>query len=213
MKNVLIVGGGPINLAQLKSELELTPTLIIAADRGGAYLNELAVLPMVLIGDFDSLSPETSRSMVEAGVEVKAFPVVKDYTDLELAVDLALERGATGIHILGGLGGRIDHTLGNIGLLLKALDQDIEAHLMDCGHDILVIKDRITLTKRPGWAVSLIPLSLKASGITTTGLAYQLNKADLLFQSTRGIHNEFIAETATVELTQGTLMVITFKTD
>jgi thiamine pyrophosphokinase len=213
MKNVLIVGGGPITLAQLKFELELKPELIIAADRGGAYLKELAVLPTVLIGDFDSLPPETHQSIVAAGVEVKAFAVTKDYTDLELAVDLALERGATRINILGGLGGRIDHTLGNIGLLLKALDQDVEAHLLDPGHDILVIREGMTLKKRLGWAVSLIPLSLKASGITTKGLAYKLDNADLLFQSTRGIHNEFMAETATVELTQGVLMIIVFKAD
>jgi thiamine pyrophosphokinase len=213
MKNVLIIGGGPIDLAQLKAELELRPELIIAADRGGAYLTKLAVLPTVLIGDFDSMPSETLRSMVAAGVEVKTFAATKDYTDLELAVDLALERGATQINVLGGLGGRIDHTLGNMGLLLKALERDVEAHLLDPGHDIIVIKDRKTLTKRTGWAVSLVPLSLKASGITTTGLVYKLDKADLFFQSTRGIHNEFMAEKATIELKQGILMVICFKTD
>jgi thiamine pyrophosphokinase len=213
MKNVLIVGGGPITLSQLQHELLKKPELIIAADRGGSYLAELAVLPEVLIGDFDSLPQKTLQQLVEAGVEVKSFAVTKDYTDLELAVDLALAKDATRINILGGLGGRIDHTLANIGLLLKALERGVEAHLIDLLHDIMVTKDQVILKRKPGWAVSLVPLSLKVLGVTTTGLTYKLDKEDLLLQSSRGIHNEFTEETATVELIQGVLMVITFKED
>lgn len=211
MKNVLIIGGGPIAKSQLKYELAEKPDLLIAADRGGSYLAELAVFPEILIGDFDSLPEPTLRHMIEAGVEIKSFAVKKDYTDLELALNLALSKGATRIRILGGLGGRIDHTLGNIGLLLQALELGVEAHLIDTSHDIMITKDCLRIKSKPGWAVSLVPLSLKTSGVTTTGLSYKLDKADLWFKNTRGIHNEFIEETAMVELTEGILMVICFQ--
>jgi thiamine pyrophosphokinase len=211
MKNVLIVGGGPVSQSQLKWELDEKPDLIIAADRGGDYLAELAVFPQVLIGDFDSLPGLTLSQMKAAGVEIRSYAVAKDYTDLELALNLALQKRAGRIHILGGLGGRIDHTLGNIGLLLQALDQGVETHLLDSNHDITITKDRLGIKNKLGWAVSLIPLTLKVSGVTTTGLAYKLDKAELLLQSTRGIHNEFTEETATIELAEGVLLVICFR--
>jgi thiamine pyrophosphokinase len=211
MSNVLIVGGGPISQSQLRAELVEEPDLIIAADRGGSYLVELGTFPQVLLGDFDSLPEPVLQQMRAAKVEIKSFSVNKDYTDLELALDFAIKRGASRIHILGGLGERIDHTLGNIGLLLKPLALGIETHLMDESHDIVVTKDYLRLKRKPGWAVSLIPLSLKVTGITTTGLVYQLTKADLFFQSTRGIHNEFNKETASIEVGEGILIVICFQ--
>jgi thiamine pyrophosphokinase len=124
---------------------------------------------------------------------------------------MALKKGATRIRILGGLGGRLDHTLGNIGLLLRTLEQGVETHSLDSTHDIMVTVSKLSLKKKPGWSVSLIPLTLKVLGVTTTGLAYKLDKAELFIDSTRGIHNEFIEETATVEVTDGVLLVICFR--
>jgi thiamine pyrophosphokinase len=211
MKNALIVGGGPVDIRQLQSELADKPAILVAADRGGSYLAELSILPDTLIGDFDSLSEPILRQMSQAGVVLKSYPAAKDYTDLELALDYALENGATAIRIIGGLGGRIDHSLGNIGLLLRALERGVEAHLIDIATDIVLTAGVITIKRKPGWAVSLIPLSLSVTGVTTTGLAYGLEQAELRLQSTRGIHNEFMAETATVEISGGILMVICFQ--
>jgi thiamine pyrophosphokinase len=208
---VLIVGGGPVSLVQLESELALQPDLVLAADRGAAYLQELAALPQTLIGDFDSLPQKTLAEMVTAGVEIKSFEVTKDFSDLELALDLAVAKGATRIDILGGLGGRIDHTLANIGLLLKPMEQGIETHLLDPAHDITVAKDFLEIEAKPGWAVSLIPLTTKVLGVTTTGLKYKLDNAVLWIQNTRGIHNEFVTNTASIRLTEGVLAVICFQ--
>ena len=211
MLNVLIVGGGPIHFAQLKSEMAAQPDFIIAADRGGSYLRKIGAFPHVLLGDFDSLSQADLSAIKEAKVEIQSFSPYKDFTDLELALDLALRKGADKIRILGGLGSRLDHTLGNIGILLKPLALGIETHLLDEFHDIILIKDSIELKNRPGWAVSLIPLSQRVTGVTTTGLLYPLTQAELCLNSGRGIHNEFTDESASIKIDGGTLIVVCFK--
>ncbi len=211
MKRTLIVGGGPVNMELLNQELAKKPDLLIAADYGGFYFDELGIIPQVLIGDFDSLSSPIVDKLINAGVKVIPYSPQKDETDMELAVDFAILEGSSSIIILGGLGRRLDHTLSNIGLFLKALAHKVEIHLLDEVHDITAIDSRIVLERRTGWAVSLIPLTEKVSGVSTSGLLYPLNKADLFFEKSRGIHNEFIAETAIVEVAEGILLVILFK--
>ncbi len=211
MKRILVVGGGPINQAYLKSQLVTGAELIIAADKGGAYILKAGYRPNLLIGDFDSLDYSIVQELKKAGTEILSYPAAKDQTDLELAIDLAVKKNPDRIDIIGGLGGRLDHTLGNIGLLLRALENNIEAHLLSEDHDITVINKEMVLKREPGWAVSLIPLTMKVIDVTTSGLAFKLEKAVLYSHNTRGIHNEFAEETAKIELTQGILMVICFK--
>jgi len=52
-------------------------------------------------------------------VPFHTVPARKDQTDLELAVELALEKGARSITLVGGWGSRIDHALGNVELLYR----------------------------------------------------------------------------------------------
>lgn len=208
---VLIVGGGSVDLPLLRRELAKEPHLIIAADSGGKYLHDIGQLPHVLLGDFDSLNGKIVREMGDAGVEVLTYPVAKDQTDLELAVDLCLARGATKIRIIGGLGDRLDHTLGNIGLLLKSYRRGVPAFLCDSRQEATVTGSAIQIPSEVGMGLSLIPLTLKVSGITTTGLKFPLNNADLHYHQTLGIHNECTEKTATISLKDGILLIITFK--
>lgn len=211
LKSALIVGGGPLDSAQLETELSRQPDFIIGVDRGGGYLLGLGIYPQMLVGDFDSLSSDQLDLMNKAKVAIKKYPVKKDQTDLELALDLALEMNPGMIRILGGLGGRIDHTLGNISLLLKTLRYNIETHLLDEKHDLMVTDKKICLQKRAGWAVSLLPLTEAVHGVITSGLMYPLTGESLFFNNTRGIHNEFLADNAIIEIKEGILLVICFR--
>ncbi|HEX3044538.1 MAG TPA: thiamine diphosphokinase [Bacillota bacterium] len=211
MKQAIIVGGGPISLTQLRGELQIRPDLLIAADRGAEYLLDIDIFPDIVIGDLDSLSPLALERIHQHGIIPKVFPVQKDQTDLELALDQAINFQVDHIKILGGLGNRLDHTFGNTGLLIKALKQGVEAHLLDLNHDLTVITQKIVLKEREGWAVSLIPLTETVKGVTTLGLAYPLNHEDLQIDATRGLHNEFTASQATVKIDGGFLLVIHFR--
>ncbi|NLW48099.1 MAG: thiamine diphosphokinase [Firmicutes bacterium] len=208
---VLIVGGGALDKDQLSRELTNKPDLVIAADSGAKSLLDQGYFPQILVGDFDSLASDLVQKMSKAKIELFTYPTAKDETDMELAVDLALDRGASEIRILGGTGGRLDHTLGNVGLLLKAYQKGVVAYLVDLWQEVTLTGSRIELQGQPGLGVSLIPLTLKVEGVTTTGLKYPLIGADLYFHRTRGIHNEFVQDVAAVSLTEGILLVISLS--
>jgi thiamine pyrophosphokinase len=211
MKRALIVGGGPVDSRQLREELARKPELIVAADRGGHALLGVGRYPHLAVGDFDSLPGADRSALADAGVRMLSFPAAKDETDLELALDSAVAEGAEDIRILGGLGRRIDHTLGNIGLLLRAAELGSAARLLDPDHELLLAGRALTLPARPGWALSLIPLTPKVCGVRTGGLAFPLCGEELYLARPRGIHNEFCAATATIEVAEGILLVVLFR--
>ena len=64
-------------------------------------------------------------------IPIKRLNPVKDYTDTDVALRLALELGAEEITILGGTGARIDHTAANVRILFLALQKGVRAYLLD----------------------------------------------------------------------------------
>ncbi|HEX7714149.1 MAG TPA: thiamine diphosphokinase [Bacillota bacterium] len=213
MKQAILVGGGPVSLKQLKQELTIRPEILYAADRGATYLLELGVMPDLLVGDMDSFAESDLSRLAAAGVQIEKYPEAKNETDLELVVGQALKAGALRIRIFGGLGGRFDHTLGNLGLLVNSLEHGVEAYLIDETHEITATSRDIVLTAKPGWAVSLIPWTNRVTGVTTTGLKFPLQNDTLYFSHTRGIHNQFTAATARVTMKTGILLIVSFKED
>lgn len=210
LKQMLLVAGGPLSLTQLRWELQHYSSEVIGVDGGGEALVELDYLPRLLIGDFDSLSAQQLDKFVAAGVEILRYPEKKDETDLELALDWAIEQGATEVKILGGLGGRLDHTMGNVGILVRALKRGVSAMLVDEGQMVCVFDRQMEFPLQAGWALSLIPLP-EADGVVTQGLEYPLNRETLRFMDTRGLHNRVINNPGRVELESGILMAIHFK--
>jgi thiamine pyrophosphokinase len=211
----LIVAGGPVDLDQLRRELAAAPDLVIAADSGGKRLLEVGGCPEILVGDLDSLPPESVRQIAAAGKIIRRYPAQKDQTDLQLALDLACQSGLTAVTIMGGVGGRrLDHTLANIGLLQYARAAGLDAKLIDVDRELqLAGAAPITLAARPGWAVSLLPLSTEVSGVTTYGLRYPLRDETLYLGATRGVHNQFTAAEAAVSAVTGILLVVCFRED
>ncbi|HEY8463783.1 MAG TPA: thiamine diphosphokinase [Bacillota bacterium] len=213
MKRGLIIAGGPVSLGLLQAELAAKPDLVIAADGGGKYLLEVGEFPDLLIGDFDSLPSDELQQIAAGGSEIHRFPVEKDQTDLELAVAAAIQNHVTALRILGGLGRRLDHTLANIGLLQQAWQSGVTASLIDTTQELYLTGDHIVIPAKPGWALSLIPLTPVAKGVTTLGLKYPLEDAWLYSAATRGIHNQFLTAEAVVTVNEGLLLIVTFQED
>ncbi len=108
---LIFLGGEAVPRSRFESLL--SGSLLIAADSGAAWLVETNLRPQVLLGDFDSLDPAL-RTQLEPQVEdYLPFPADKAKTDGELAVEFALSRNLEEIVLIGGLGGRIDHAIGN----------------------------------------------------------------------------------------------------
>jgi thiamine pyrophosphokinase len=181
--------------------------LLVGADGGARHFIHHRLLPQVVLGDLDSLEPRLIDQLQAQQVEIQRFPVAKNETDLELALLLALERGATRIRVLGALGGRPDMHLANHLLLAHPLLMPVDVALLDAGWQVRVISAQITLHGTPGQRVSLLPLG-DVGGITTSGLRYPLHDEPLLLGPARGVSNEFISATARVTLRSGLLVVM-----
>ena len=184
--------------------------LIIAADGGARHCLALGLTPHLVVGDFDSLDDDRLKLLRELGVELVQYPIRKDYTDLELALQHACQRGATEILVLAALGGRWDQTLANVLLLANQEFATLEICLIDGAQEIRLVHagQHLEIHGNPGDTVSLIPLNGDAQGITTEDLEYPLHSETLRFGGTRGISNMMIAPSAAVFLKHGTLLCV-----
>ncbi len=202
----LLVGGGEIDEKALARELA-TPALRIAADGGGqAFVHHGAALDW-LVGDLDSLSATDLAALQAGGTHTRVYSHDKDQTDLELALELAVELGASFATILGATGSRLDHTLANLGMLSRAASLGVSATIRAPGQRIgLLPPGRTTLAGRPGQVLSLVPLTSEVSGVFTEGLRYPLRGETLYLGRSRGVHNEFLLPEAAVSLTAGELL-------
>lgn len=203
----LIVAGGTFGADALPDHLFDHADLIIAADGGADHLRRINRLPHIIIGDLDSIRPETRAFYEARQVAFKPFPARKDQTDTELCVGHALENGATQVVILGGTGSRLDHTLANILLLRRLADKGVSAHIRDENNEIYLVQDRLELTGTPGDLLSLIPVSEKVLGVSLEGLEYPLENHTLAMGSSLGVSNCFKGKKAVVTVKEGTLIV------
>lgn len=207
-KHAVIISNGNIGSYESYKKYLDGADLIICADGGAHHARSLGVMPHLLIGDFDSVSPDDLKHFKDAGVEIVEFPVEKDMTDTELAVEIAMERGYRKVVIIGGTGTRLDHTLSNIFLLKKLFDAGAKGIVVDGHNEVMLVDHKVILEREENTKVTLLPLSEKAEGITTKGLYYPLNNAQIQFGSSLGVSNEFIGDTAEISLTRGLLLVI-----
>jgi len=183
---------------------------LIAADGGQRYLAQLGLQPERVIGDLDSLSPAEVAALQVAGIILERHPVDKNETDLELALNRALDLGGRSveIRIAAALGGRLDQTLGNLYLLSRPDLADVDVRLEDGSEEVFLIRSTALITGEVGDVVSLLPLAAPVFGITTTGLKYPLRGETLYPDHTRGISNVLNAPQAKVRLQRGVLICI-----
>lgn len=182
--------------------------LVIAADGGSVHLERWGVVPHLVVGDLDSLGPE-SRSRI-SDLKVERHPAEKDKTDTELAVERALASGADEVVLIGALGGpRLDHAMANT-LLLALEHVGPRVRLVRGPLSMRVIRggQRATLAGREGELVTLVAIGGDADAVVTEGLRYPLRSETLRLGSSRGVSNEIAAPGASVSLGSGTLLVI-----
>jgi thiamine pyrophosphokinase len=182
--------------------------LIIAADGGAHHCRSIGLVPLVIIGDLDSLVESDVSYYHSVGTEIIKFPAQKDETDLELALRLVDERGVSQVFIIGGMGARWDMTIANVMLAAHPQFSGLSISLLD-GNDILSVMHgggRSDFYGQYGNSLSLIPLGGDAEGITTNGVRYPLVNETLFFGSPRGVSNVIINDSAWVSLRRGRLL-------
>lgn len=197
---VALVANGKIpHPTNLASKIQTYPYLI-AVDGGLNSCYALGLTPHLIIGDLDSAKAEVISSFEK--IPRKTFPKDKDKTDLELAIEHALEMGAKRMTVFGALGGRSDHLIFNVHLLSRYpgklfFENDDEL--------LFVINKKVDLNCRVGQTLSLLPLNGPATGISTHGLKWELTNGTL-DKNFMGISNVALQSKVTIEVASGDLL-------
>jgi thiamine pyrophosphokinase len=206
---VVVAGGGPSTPGDLAALAEVEPhARTVAADSGIDLALRLGRAVDVAVGDFDSVTAPGLASVTAAGAEIVRHPAAKDATDLELALDVALDRGAERNVVLGGHGGRLDHLLANVGLLSspRYAPARVVAHIGPAL--VTVVRGECELRGQVGELVTLLPQHGPAAGVTTSGLAYPLHDETLPEGTSRGVSNLFTNPVAGVGVGAGVLAAV-----
>lgn len=184
--------------------------LLIAADGGSLNCLSTGHWPNTIIGDLDSLPGELIAEFKRRNIRLLEVPRDKDKTDLELAIQFAVNHGVAEVLLLGLYGERLDQTLAN--LLLLTRDEWKHLRLMvSTGVDMAYLLrsgDSLDLEGKPGDIVSLIPLSVLVKGVSTRGMRWPLSEAELNYGTTLSISNEIVTPEAGVKIQNGKLLVI-----
>lgn len=212
--NTLIITGGNINLEHLEDVLNSsTYENIIAVDKGLESLYKLGVLPHHIVGDFDSVNSTMLRFYNDKRVLIHKYNPEKDYTDTDIAVQLAIKLNSKSITIIGATGSRIDHTLANIHILCSCLEKGVSCQILDSNNKIYLINSNTKLEKATAFGkyISLIPFTNTVKGVTLDGFKYQLKNHTLKIGESLGVSNEIIDDIAIIEIKSGILIVIESK--
>ena len=204
--NALIVLGGDAPGKALLESCMRQADLTIAADRGLEAFESAGLVPDLLLGDMDSVSVKALERM-QAQTQVERLPCEKDDTDGVHALDVALERGAERITILGALGGRMDHAMANLMLLVRAHRHGAKAEILDEQVRIVRVCGEAVLSGAKGDTVSLIPAG-EVSGVTLEGFYYHASEPlSFDFSYPLGVSNVVTDDDARVCVQSGDLLL------
>lgn len=211
----LIVTGGNVTKEFLSDTIDKKKfDIIIAVDNGLKILNEMNVKPNHIVGDFDTVRKDILDFYVgDESIKIHKYNPIKDNTDTDIAIRLAVELKSDEIIIIGGIGTRLDHVLGNIQVLRYALDNGVKCKIIDENNEIELINKTKILNKNQinKKYISLIPLTEKVENINLKGFKYELENGMLTIGSSLGISNEIVEEQAIIEFSNGILIMIFSK--
>lgn len=204
-------------IASMKTEYKIARKngdFVIAAD--GGFAQEVGAGPDAVIGDFDSLG------FVPEGENVQVYPKQKDDTDMMLAVKLGLSRGYREFVLLGGIGGRFDHTMANVQTLAYLHAHGAVGVLKSDVTDIFLLgsaakedgavcegaMDRVSFPQETEGIFSVFAYGEIAKRVTICGGEYEVEDATLTDSFPLGVSNSFIGKEVTISVGEGRLVVV-----
>lgn len=210
MKAIIVSGGEAPSKQLLLNEIK-NSNLIIGADKGCEVLYNYNISPNYILGDFDSADKDIIKAMEVSGCEKIKYKKEKDFTDTEIAFNLAVEKGAKEIVLLGGTGTRYDHSLSNLGLMLKALKMSIILKIIDDNNIIFLTDKSMILKGNKGDTISFHAYCECVKKLNICGSKYDLINYDLYLGDGLTTSNEFIGNDIKITFDSGILMVLYTK--
>ena len=221
MKHCLMISGGPLVLSFVREFLKGRKyDFIVAVDAGFSACMELGIHPDLLVGDFDTFGQERiQKYRNDSSFQFDIHQPEKDETDTELAFHDIQNAGYTNVDVVGALGGRIDHEISNIHLLVQAKKKGLTANYYDEMNRIFILDAEVTSeyefvrSQLYGKYVSFLPLTEKVKGITLTGFKYPLFKKNIsiLENPSLCVSNEVLEEKAVISFDEGILICVESK--
>ena len=202
----VFAGGEPVSAKRIRGLS--APDLVIAADSGADLAAASGVTVDVLIGDFDSISPEALEAAGRRRTRIETHDPDKDATDLQLALRAALRMDAREIVVIGGGGGRLDHLFGNVAAITDPALAGVPIHWITERETVYVVRTGHRIPIRPGSTFSLVPIGGDARGVTLTGSKWTLDDRTLRSGDTLGISNRALRPEISVSVRTGTLLLI-----
>ena len=197
-KRCVIISGGELDeeltLSVLKQQKD---RCVIGVDKGVEFLYYHQIMPDYIVGDFDSTREEIRDYYKnETNVPIREYNPVKDASDTEIAIRLAMTLGAKEMIILGATGSRIDHQWANIQSLSIPFKAGVDAKIMDRQNLISIIGEGETHLRRSeayGTYFSVFPMGDEIFGFNIKGAKYPLRNHTLKPCNSLCVSNE-IAE-------------------
>ncbi|MBR5649860.1 thiamine diphosphokinase [Pseudobutyrivibrio sp.] len=214
---VVIIAGGNVDekfTGGFIEDFDESSLFIIACDRGYEACERIGIKPDLLVGDFDSAGSGVADRAEAAGVQVIRLNPVKDDTDAEAALDIAIEKTTEEdeIYLLGATGTRLDHVLGNISLVAKGLKAGRIVTMLDSHNSIQMINPGETYVVEEGYQfgkyVSVFPYMAPVKGLNMKGFKYPVNNGDIEGFSTLTVSNELVDKEGKITIEEGMLIVI-----
>ncbi len=208
MNRILIFANGDLPDLEKARALLRDDDFILCADGGTRHALALSLTPNLVIGDMDSIDSAEWKTLEERNILIELFPRDKNETDLELALNKAIEMDSNEIVIVAALGGRTDHALANIALLANTQYAVRNISLDDGIEQLQFCRTQAEVRGRSGDIVSLIPWGNPVHGIQTENLKWKLDHETLHPEKSRGISNEMTSDTASIKIESGLLLII-----
>ena len=207
-ERAVIISHGRVIRKEFFIKLIKESDYIIAANGGSKHARNFGLIPDVIIGDLDSIRKKDYLFFLNHGTVFKKYDPIKDKTDIQLAIEYALESGFKEILLLCVFGNRLDHILANIFLLMKVVEAGISVKIVDEFQEIILIYKSGRIEGNIGDFVSLIPLTPTVSGLKLSGLKYLPKNGILKMTDTLGISNVLTKKSATITINNGKLLII-----
>ena len=203
MKRCVIIGGADIcNYDRIKSELK-DDDFIIFCDSGLKHMSSLTVTPSLIVGDFDS------HENPQLNVETIVLPCEKDDTDTVFAVKEAIKRGYGEFFLIGVVGARLDHTLGNVYILEHLDELGFKGRIIDDYSEMELVSSEPAYVDDSYAFFSLINITGTAKGITIENAKYPLNDGEITCSYQYGVSNEVLpGKRAKISIEDGKLLLI-----
>ncbi len=218
MKRCLMISGGPLDRSFAGAFLkERRYDFIVAVDAGFSACMDLGIHPDLLVGDFDTFGQERIRAYTaDTSYRFDIHQPEKDETDTELALRDIRDAGYDEVDVIGALGGRIDHEISNLHLMVQGRRNGLKVRMYDARNKIFILDAQMEAgyefrkSELYGTYVSFLPVTETVRGITLTGFKYPLDEKDISIMENPSlcVSNEVEDDVAVMRFADGILICI-----